>query len=640
MENKRGNCCSFSANNIKDFFPKSKHSQVTIFIIIAIVIIAAIGILFYFKSDNENKQIPVEFEPVYNSFLYCLEDNAKTGIDLIETQGGYIYLPEFESGSEYMPFSSQLNFLGNPIPYWYYVSGNNIQKEQVPTKTDMENELIKFLEEKIHNCLFDFYYEQGFQIVQGIPTAEVKIYDKKVETILNMDLSISKDDENIFIREHNFIVDSNLGKLYDSARKVYDKEKREMFLEEYGVDILRLYAPVDGVEVTCGPLIWNAEEIFNDLQKAIEINTFALKNKNNIYESYKGQDEYFLVDLDIGEEVNFINSQNWSNSFEVNPTEGNSPLLMAKPVGNQQGLGILGFCYVPYHFVYNVKYPILIQVSSSYTDEIFQFPVGIVINGNLPREALKDAIAIEGQKPELCEYKNTLINVKTYDTSLNPVNAKISYECFGTVCEIGETLRGSLKKEFPQCYNGYIISEAEGYKENKYLVSTNEEKNVEIILDKLYKNKVEIKVNNRNYNGNAIVNFVSEDYSKTISYPEQKTIELTEGQYEIQVYVYESSSINLEETNYEQCMETPKSGIGGLFGLTEEKCFNVNIPSQIISNALIAGGKENYYVLESELKSSNTININADSFGKPEKIEDLQENYVKLEGSDLDINFK
>jgi len=62
-----------------------------------------------------------------------------------------------------MPFSSQLNFLGNPVPYWYYVSGNNVQKEQVPSKNEMENQLEDFIEEKINKCVFDEYYEQGFE---------------------------------------------------------------------------------------------------------------------------------------------------------------------------------------------------------------------------------------------------------------------------------------------------------------------------------------------------------------------------------------------------------------------------------------------------------------------------------------------
>ena len=132
----------------------------------------------------------------------------------------------------------------------------------------------------------------------------------------------------------------------------------------------------------------------------------------------------------------------------------------------------------------------------------------------------------------------------------------------------------------------------------------------------------------------------SDKSSKTIIYPGQRNVKLSEGQYEIQVYIYRNSSIKLEETKHEQCMEIPKSGLGGLFGLTKEKCFDVKIPSQIISNALSGGGKENYYVLESELDGSNTIEINAKSLPVPKTIEQLQNNYLLFEDKNLDVRFK
>ena len=39
-----------------------------------------------------------------------------------------------------------------------------------------------------------------------------------------------------------------------------------------------------------------------------------------------------------------MNSRYWPYAFEVSPTQGD--ILIANPVGNQEGLGILGFCYV------------------------------------------------------------------------------------------------------------------------------------------------------------------------------------------------------------------------------------------------------------------------------------------------------
>ena len=86
-------------------------------------------------------------------------------------------------------------------------------------------------------------------------------------------------------------------------------------------------------------------------------------------------------------------------------------------------------------------------------------------------------------------------------------------------------------------------------------------------------------------------------------------------------------------------MEIPQSGIGGFLGLTQEKCFDIEIPSQIVSSALSGGGKENYYVLESELVSSSIIEINGRGLPIPESIEQLQNNYILYEEKDLDIVF-
>ena len=626
---------------IKNICPKSKRSQVTIFIIIAVVLVSVVVGFFLFKDKLFEEKIPASIEPVYTSFLDCLEEEVFVGIDVLESQGGYIFLPDFEPGSEYMPFSSQLNFLGNPIPYWYYVSGNNIQKEQVPSKGDMERELENFIEREIISCNFERYYEQGFEINQEEPNADVSIKDHEVEINLKMNFNVVKGEDSSIIKNHKIIVDSELGKLYNSAKKIYEREQDDLFLEEYAVDTLRLYAPVDGVELTCSPKIWKADEVFDELEEAIEANTLALKNKGGSYSLKEKQDEYFVVDLGVDEDVRFINSKKWAHGFEVNPSEGS--VLISKPVGNQPGLGVLGFCYVPYHFVYNIRYPVLIQVysgdTSKGTSEIFQFPVAVVLQGNNPREAL-DATAVEIGLPELCKYKNNLLGVNVYDTNLNPVEADVSYECFGTTCDIGKTKNGKLSEEFPQCVNGYVLARAEGFEDAKYLYSTTEEGSVDIILDKLYEIDIDLKLDARDYSKESIISFISDKSSKTIVYPEQKSVELSEGQYEIQVYVYKNSSLRLEATTHEQCIEAPQSGLGGLFGITEEKCFEVEIPSQIISNALAGGGKQNYYILESELSDSDVIEINAESLDIPKSIEDLQNNYIVFETKDLEIIFK
>ena len=611
-----------------------KRGQVTIFIIIGILIVGSIVIFLAVKEPLKENKIPASVDNVYTYFLSCLEDYTLSGVNVLESQGGYIQMPNFEPGSSYMPFSSQLDFLGNPIPYWYYISGNNIAKEQVPTIGFMQEELDNFIDGKIRNCELKNYYDRGFEIDFKEPKTKTTIKDGVILVKMDMPINITWENESYLISSHSIEVPSNLKKLYDSAIELYSKEQREMFLENYTVDILRNYAPVDGVEITCSPMTWNAEEVFSELQDAIEANIRALKTKGGDYTLTKSENKYFIIDTDIN--ARFINSKNWTSGFEVNPSRG--ALLISEPIGNQQGLGIIGFCYVPYHFVYDVKYPVLIQVYEG--NEFFQFPFAVVLKGNVPRTPVEGNLFETDVLPELCESKSVLTSIYPTDKRANPIDANVVYQCAGVSCEIGKTSNGTLKALFPQCVNGNLIVSSPGFKDGSVFQTILVEGELSIFLDKLYDKEVNLKLNSRNYSGQAIISFISNNETNTILYPLQKRINISEGQYQIQVYIYENSSITIQASNQKQCIEVPKSGLGSLFGLTEEKCFDYAMPSQVVSNALAGGGKENYYILESELENSNLIEINAPSLPKPTSIEQLQTNYVLFENKGLDVLFK
>ena len=149
-----------------------------------------------------------------------------------------------------------------------------------------------------------------------------------------------------------------------------------------------------------------------------------------------------------------------------------------------------------------------------------------------------------------------------------------------------------------------------------------------------------MKVDGVSYNGNAIIYFNSEDFSQTISYPEQRSVQLSEGQYTIQVYIFKNSEINIGATTSEQCVQVPRSGLLGIVGLEEERCFEIEIPSQVVSNALSGGGNQSQYILESELSAINTLEINSKSLPTPKNIAELQNNYVLFDKNRLEIDFK
>jgi hypothetical protein len=235
---------------------------------------------------------------------------------------------------------------------------------------------------------------------------------------------------------------------------------------------------------------------------------------------------------------------------------------------------------------------------------------------------------------------NQKVQVFTYDSSLNPLPARLKYKCLNSDCEIGSTKLTTNGAEFysfvPECINGFFVASKEGYLETKYQVSTNKETVVDIILPKIYK----INLDFGKIPGNAVIYFNGEKHSSSAIYPEMKSIDLVEDNYNITVYLYQNSSITLDGITQEKCVDVPTSGVGSIFGVTEEKCNTVNIPSMNIDSALVGGGKTINYFTEDELKKSSELNIQVPIFYTPKSIEDLQANYVLIEDSKIYVNLE
>lgn len=625
---------------LKNNIIKSKLSQVTIFIILAIIIVAVVILFVLFSGKIATSNIPKDLEPVYSYYLSCIDYEAKNGALLLGESGGHIKETEFSPGSEYMPFSSHLGFLGNAVPYWFYISGNGLTVEKIPSIGNMQLELNDYIKEGMKYCDFSSFEEKGFVVSLSEPAVTSTINDNSIVSNVKQDISIKFGKEAWTGKSHSVETKTNLGRFYSLAKKIYNDNKQKMFLENYGVDILRLYAPVDGSEITCGTKIWPLSDVRENLTQALEANIPAIKIKGDYYRLKTKENKYFV--RDIGEQtdynVNFMFSRNFPMKIEVWPSE--NEILKAEPIGLQEGLGMLGFCYVPYHFVYDFSYPVLIQIYGE--GEIFQFPVVVVIDKNNPRTSLNGS-SMPNVVPELCLHKNTKITVNTYNTNLEPVISNIKYKCFDTTCEIGKT-EGSdavLTKEFPQCGNGYIIASAEGYETKKELASTIVEGSYNIILDRKYKLNLEVKNKGSVIEGRAVITFSKLNGSSiTVSYPDMNEIELTEGQYNIKAYVYSNTSIFLKGSSTQKCVSVPKGNILGMFGVTEEKCFNMQIPDQTIDMAISGGGTQNHYIPESEIAGAKKIIVEPASFGAVAKVEELQLNYNAVETSKLNIYFE
>src|SRR3989344_7523389 len=124
----------------------SKRGQVAIFVIVALVIVVGVVIYFAVKNNVDPSSQNPEFESVFTYYSSCIQEKAEQALDLAGSQGGRIDPGIYVPGSEYAPFSSQLNFLGFPVSYWFYLSGNGLIRENIPSKSGMVLEMEKAME--------------------------------------------------------------------------------------------------------------------------------------------------------------------------------------------------------------------------------------------------------------------------------------------------------------------------------------------------------------------------------------------------------------------------------------------------------------------------------------------------------------
>ncbi len=622
-------------------FFEVKKAQISFFVIIAILLIAGISILFITKPFSK---VSTKLQPVEAHLLDCISNLAEEGAVILGEQGGYIKPPEFEQGSEYMPFGSQINYFGSILPHWFYISGNNIKKTQIPSIKDMESQLSEYVSENIAECSFDDFADY---LVMSEDKTEIKtrISDKKISLEVYHPVIISyKDGTSKRITKHSSVTSSNLGYLYKKASEVYNAEQEKTFLEQYAIDTLSLNAPTTGAEVTCSPKTWNSDEIKTRVKDALRDNIRTIKLKGDYYSLGEKEKKYFVYDLgkDIDEQVIFFYSPEFPTRFEIEPEENG--LMSAMPVGIQEGFEMLGFCYVPYHFVYSIAFPVITQIIDD-SGTLFQFSTIAVIDKNKPKEAEINETFDEFESA-LCEDERKIetLAVTTHDPSNNPVISEISFKCLSTQCSIGSTeIKGHeavLEEKIPQCINGLIIASAEGYSTTKQEVSTNNPAVIDLTLYPLYKLDINLGIEELKENEKVFLSFTTDDYTTSAVYPEQKTVNLKDGIYDIKARLFREGEIKLGKETTEKCIKVPETGIKGILGMKREECYDIEIPEQTLTEVLAGGGKTKLELSDYELSASKEISINIPEFKVPKNVEDMQSIYVLSETSELYVLLK
>ncbi|KHO55380.1 MAG: hypothetical protein QT10_C0002G0040 [archaeon GW2011_AR19] len=189
----------------------NKNAQLTIFIIIAILIIAVIVLFFAFRSGiQREKPTSPEIAPIKNFVEECIYNVGEDALFFIGLHGGYYVPPRFSIS------------LGIP----YYIKNN---KTLMPSKENIELEISKYVDEALLLCAGNLSEFNNFQIAQGKPKTSAKIFDERVILNVNYPLTIIREEEKSRIAKFENEIPVRLGKIYNASSFIVSEHlKREI----------------------------------------------------------------------------------------------------------------------------------------------------------------------------------------------------------------------------------------------------------------------------------------------------------------------------------------------------------------------------------------------------------------------------
>src|SRR3989338_1496745 len=183
-----------------------KGGQVSIFVIIAVLILAVIiAYIIVSQKNRAPEKIHSEIQLIHSFVEGCLQTSAKEALFYIGQTGGYVTIPQpnLEEGVAF---------------YLYDV------KNYMPSRETIQNEISSYVDFSLPFCINDFEMLSDFDIEKEGFTINVTIEDKKVFLNLNYPLTITKGESAYHIENFNTEIPVRLGAVYDAIQESMDEQ--------------------------------------------------------------------------------------------------------------------------------------------------------------------------------------------------------------------------------------------------------------------------------------------------------------------------------------------------------------------------------------------------------------------------------
>jgi len=222
-----------------------KHAQITVFIIIGILLVAAIAAFLTsnvsLNSNNKNNMNYGETRPIYNFVQDCIKETGENAVYQIGKTGGYVITPEpmllfneesdegvaiylYDAGKKFSNQNALVPSVPSAAPYEEIV----LEKENLmPTKEVIEKQLALYMDSFLYYCVSDFSDFSDFNITQGKIKTTAKIEKNKVVFDVSYPLSISKESRTYEFNEFNGEVFVRLNQTYSLIQELMDAQMKK-----------------------------------------------------------------------------------------------------------------------------------------------------------------------------------------------------------------------------------------------------------------------------------------------------------------------------------------------------------------------------------------------------------------------------
>jgi len=196
--------------------PQNRSGQVTIFIIIAIIIVAA-GILIYSFYPQIKTSLGIQQQDPQSFIQSCIENDIKDAVNNLSNQGGNI-VPD-----NYILYdNSKVQFLCYTNEFY-----RPCLVQQPMLKQHIESEVVKQISANVDSCFASMknsYIKQGYNVDLISGNKTVELLPKRIVSTFNYSLTLTKGED---VKKYNsFVVllDNNLYELVAIANSIINWE--------------------------------------------------------------------------------------------------------------------------------------------------------------------------------------------------------------------------------------------------------------------------------------------------------------------------------------------------------------------------------------------------------------------------------